>query len=356
MSPLDRLLGKAITESGGISVADYMALCLTHPQYGYYTTRDPLGAAGDFITAPEISQMFGEMAGLWLAQAWQDQGSPSEFALVELGPGRGTLMADILRVAGGVPGFLQAARVCLVEVSPRLRAQQEARLRDFEPEWFDSFEATPELPTFLIANEFFDALPIRQFVRTEMGWQERLVGQDDSALGFVHSKPVISPDLDRRFPLLAEGRVVEICAAAESVAAGIGARLKALGGAALIFDYGAWHGVGDTLQAVLRHQPVDSLNHPHGQADLTAHVHFEPLALASGLRPHFFTQGGFLESLGITARAQRLAVADPAIEAQHRRLTHPEEMGTLFKVLALLPDAAPQPPGFEHDARHSDRS
>ena len=184
MTPLARLLAERIRETGPITVADYMAECLLHPVHGYYTTRDPFGAAGDFTTAPEISQMFGELLGLALAQAWLDRGSPAPFTLAELGPGRGTLMADILRATKGVLGFHAAAQVVLVEASPHLRKVQAVTLSGHAPRWCDRVEDLPEAPLFLIANEYLDALPIRQFQRGPDGWQERLVGLRDGALTF----------------------------------------------------------------------------------------------------------------------------------------------------------------------------
>ncbi len=349
MNQLDDIIHARIAQNGPMPVSEYMALCLTHPDYGYYTTRDPLGAAGDFTTSPEISQMFGEMIGLWLAQTWLNNGRPTDFVLVEMGPGRGTLMADVLRAVEKVPGFLDAARVFLMEVSPHLKAKQKQALSGHKVKWIESANDLPDIPIYLIANEFFDALPIDQFIKTEMGWQKRFIVRDSSSLNYISAKPVIEPELDKKFPLVAEGRVVESAALAESIISEVAQKIQARGGAALIIDYGEWTGIGDTLQAVLHHQPVDALNHPHGEADLSAHVNFSGLAHASGLRPHFTTQGGFLESMGITARAQRLAAVaknPDVIVAAHRRLTHPDEMGTLFKVLALTPETAPEPVGF----------
>ena len=171
----DRLLTR-IRNDGPLSVADFMTDCLLHPQFGYYTTRDPLGAAGDFVTAPEISQMFGELIGLALAQSWLDQGRPARFVLAELGPGRGTLMADLLRAVRGVPGFLEAADIWLVEASPVLQAQQAQALAGHAPNWVPQVQDLPDAPLWLIANEFFDALPIRQFLRDGDGWREKRVG------------------------------------------------------------------------------------------------------------------------------------------------------------------------------------
>lgn len=354
MNLRDRLIAR-IRQSGPISVAEYMADCLLHPEFGYYTTRDPLGRQGDFITAPEISQMFGELIGLALAQCWLDQGRPSPFTLAELGPGRGTLMADALRATRGVPGFADAARVVLVEASPTLRAIQGETLAGHDPRWADSADALPDAPLFLIANEFFDALPIRQFRREKDGWRERQVGLAGDRLAFGLSGPVNPPVLGSRLADTKPGDTVEICPAAGPVTGAVARRIADHGGVALIVDYGDWRALGDTLQAVRDHQCVPVLETP-GQADLTAHVAFEPLAesaRACGLAATQMTaQGIFLERLGITARAQALArgkggTALETVRSGHRRLTHPEEMGNLFKVLGLLPATAPLPPGLD---------
>mgnify|MGYP000064843703 FL=1 len=352
MTPLAEILARRIAKTGPISVAEYMAECLLHPEHGYYATRDPFGAGGDFTTAPEISQMFGEMVGLWLAQVWLDQGTPAPFTLAEPGPGRGTLMADILRATRAVPGFLDAAQVHLVEASPTLRGIQRKTLDGHQVTWCDSVADLPGQPLFLVANEFFDALPIRQFQRDPKGWRERQVALIDGKLAFGLSAPAPIAALDHRLADTGAGDIVETCPQAAPIIAEIAARIEAHGGAALVFDYGGWHSLGDTLQALRGHKADDPLAHP-GEADLTAHVDFEALAAAApGLTARPLTpQGLFLERLGITARAQALAarLSGPALEthvAAHRRLTHPQEMGTLFKTLALMPNNAPTPPGF----------
>ncbi|MBL9049895.1 MAG: SAM-dependent methyltransferase [Tabrizicola sp.] len=349
MTPLARLLAHRIREGGPISVADYMAECLLHPVHGYYNTRDPFGTAGDFTTAPEISQMFGELIGLALAQSWLDQGAPPAFTLAELGPGRGTLMADILRATRGIPGFHSAAQVVLVEASPVLRELQARTLRvhDLVPDWVMTAEDLPGQPLFLIANEFFDALPIHQYQCVKGHWHERLIGLQDGALAFgLAEHPSQPATLAARGA--EEGAIVEECRVGRVVMEAVSDRLSRHGGLALIIDYGDWRSRGDTLQALRRHAFDDPLAHP-GEADLTAHVDFEALA---GQRPHHYTtQGAFLTRLGVDARAERLArnLSGPALEshrAAHRRLTHPEEMGSLFKVLALTRAGAPLPPGF----------
>ncbi|MEY8837866.1 class I SAM-dependent methyltransferase [Cribrihabitans sp. XS_ASV171] len=349
------LLLERIAQDGPMSVADYMATCLMHPQYGYYSTRDPLGADGDFITAPEISQMFGELVGLSLAQSWLDQGRPSPFCLAELGPGRGTLMADMLRATQTVPGFTEAAEIVLVEASPALAAVQAQVLDGYTPSWTDSIENLPDLPLFLVANEFFDALPIRQFFRSGDGWRERLIGTRDGTLAFGMGAQGAQPALSHRIEDTTEGDLVEIPTMSPVIMGGVAKRIATHGGAALVVDYGDWRSLGDTFQALQAHKQVDPLDDP-GRADLTAHVDFEPLAhaarAAGAAHSRLTPQGVFLERLGITTRARRLASAldgtarDMLIRA-HRRLTHPDEMGQLFKVLGLFPATASAPPGLE---------
>ncbi|MDR5652337.1 class I SAM-dependent methyltransferase [Ruixingdingia sedimenti] len=355
MTPLAALLTRRIAATGPMTLADYMAECLLHPDHGYYTTRPPFGAEGDFTTAPEISQMFGELLGLCLAQAWLDQGRPGAFTLAELGPGRGVLMADVLRATARVPGFHAAARVVLVEASPALRDRQRAAVAPHAVDWADSADALPEAPLFLLANEFFDALPIRQFARAGAGWAETMVGLNaDGRLALGRATPLPVAALAGRLADTAPGDVVELCPAAPGVMAAVAGRVARHGGVALAVDYGGWRSRGDTFQALRRHGFADPLAEP-GQADLTAHVDFEPLARAAedaGARAlPLVTQGVLLERLGIAARASALAgrLAGDALAAHlaaHRRLTHPEEMGTLFKALAVIPHGAPLPAGF----------
>jgi len=355
VTPLARLLARRIATTGPIGLDAYMAECLLHPQHGYYATRDPFGRAGDFITAPEISQMFGEMLGLCLAQAWADQGRPSAFTLAEVGPGRGTLMADVLRVIRSVPGMEAAASVHLVEASATLRGVQREMLGERRVVWHETVAGLPEAPLFLIANEFFDALPIRQFLRTAEAWVERQVGVQGEALVPGLAPPTRFAALEPRLADTREGDVVETCPAAAPIIAEISRRIAAHSGAALIVDYGHWRSLGDTFQAVKAHAPCDPFACP-GEADLTAHVAFEPLAeaaRAAGATASAMTaQGVLLERLGITARAEALArkldgAALAAHIAAHRRLTHPEEMGQVFQSLAIFPVTAPIPPGFD---------
>jgi SAM-dependent MidA family methyltransferase len=353
-------LQRMIAADGPISIERYMSLCLGHPTRGYYATRDPFGAAGDFTTAPEISQMFGELLGLWAAEVWRMMGWPRPLRLIELGPGRGTLMADLLRAARVAPGFAEAVDVHLVETSPVLAALQKGTLaRSSAPiAWHGRLCDVPAGPAIVIANEFFDALPIRQFVRTERGWCERLVGLDPQgalAFGLAPASDACLPDHG------SPGDILERSPAALDLAQEIAARIAAHGGAALIIDYGyAAPACGGTLQAVKRHAFADPLAEP-GEADLTAHVDFASLAAAaraSGASVRGpVPQGEFLRALGIETRARALqagANAEQAvdIDAALRRLTGdaPAEMGKLFKVLAVSHPDLPGLPGFARAA------
>lgn len=355
MSALRVEIEGLIAVEGPLTVERYMALCLGHPVYGYYRTRDPLGARGDFTTAPEISQMFGELIGLWAAEVWRAMGEPSPVRLVELGPGRGTLMADALRAARVLPAFRSATAVHLVETSPTLRAHQEAALAPAGApvSWHGDLAEVPDGPAIVVANEFFDALPIRQFVGTERGWCERLVGLSEGGLAFG-----LAPEPARDVPLpVSPGATLEWPAAGVAVMDRLAARLVAQGGAALVIDYGhAKSGFSDTLQAVRDHAYADPLADP-GEADLTAHVDFALLASAG--RSTRATvhgpvlQGDFLRALGIDARAAAIQqratpVQGEAIDAAVARLTGSGEgqMGELFKVLGLGAPDLPLLPGF----------
>ncbi len=355
MTALKAELIRLIREEGPLPVSRYMALCLGHPRHGYYMTRDPLGATGDFTTAPEISQMFGELIGLWAVQIWQAMGAPADVRLVELGPGRGTLMADMLRAAQVVPAFRDALSVHLVETSPVLREIQAATLAGKAgPVWHDRVETALDGPVIVVANEFLDALPLDQFVMTERGWRERLVGQGaERALVFGLGEGEAGPDFPA--PL---GSVFEQPAIALDIVSALSRHLAEAGGAALLIDYGSMRsGFGDTLQAMKGHAFVDPLTEP-GEADLTVHVDFArvaQMALKSGTACHGpATQGTFLLALGLADRAQALsAKATPeqaqAIGAAFDRLTARGEtgMGELFKVLALSHPGLPSLPGFD---------
>ncbi len=354
MTPLARHLATLIARDGPISVASFMAAANAH----YYATRDPFGAQGDFVTAPEVSQMFGELIGLWSADTWHAQGAHAPAVLAELGPGRGTLMADALRaVRRAAPRFLDAATVHLVETSPKLRARQREILG--ERYWHDAIETLPHRPLFLIANEFFDALPVRQFVRAPQGWCERCVGLaniDAPRFTFVVAPdPVPDTLLPAAVRNAPPGSLAEIRPAGEAILAHLSERIQTHGGAALIIDYGhAPSAVGDTLQGVKAHAFRDPLEAP-GEADLTAHVDFAALARAAegvGARVHGpVTQGVFLERLGLSTRTAALkkgadAQSAAAIDAAQRRLVAADAMGTLFKAFAITPRAAPLPAGF----------
>jgi NADH dehydrogenase [ubiquinone] 1 alpha subcomplex assembly factor 7 len=360
LTPLAALIRDLAAGQGPLDIGRYMALALAHPRHGYYTSRDPLGAGGDFVTAPEISQLFGELLGLALAQAWLDAGRPRRALLVELGPGRGTLMADALRAARAAPGFADAVELHLVEASPVLRARQAELLGAYAPRWHASLQTVPAAgPLLLVANEFFDVLPLRQFVRRDGAWRERLVDLDPDGPGlrFVLARtptPLALPETEADPP---EGAVLEVSPAREALAQELGRRLAAQGGLALVVDYGdAGPWLADTFQAVRGHRSVDPLEAP-GEADLTAHVDFAALARAARLGGAAaygpVPQAVLLRRLGIDLRLERLvrAAADrdraDALRAGAARLTLPAEMGQLFKALALAPPGAPVPPGFE---------
>ena len=346
MTTLKNILLRQIARLGPMTVSEFMAQCLYHPQHGYYTNGNPLGAQGDFTTAPEISQMFGELIGLSLAQAWLDQGAPAPFCLAELGPGSGQLMSDILRVTKSVEGFHDGMQLHLCEVNTNLKLEQASRLTD--PIWVRDTSELPDLPLFLIANEFYDCLPINQYVAREGGWDETIIAVKDDMLTFAR-RPAGA--VGSELPNAPTGTIIELSPAANAIAQDIAKIIAQNGGCALIFDYGGLGG-GDTLQAMQRNKKVDPL-HDVGASDLTAHVNFAALRDAvtgvqiTGPDP----QGAFLERLGITQRAQQLAqnLSAEALEAHvaaHRRLTHPNEMGQLFKAFAITPIDAPIPAGF----------
>jgi len=359
VNALARLLAARIRESGPLPIADYMEAALAHPEHGYYRTRDPFGARGDFITAPEITQMFGELIGLWCVDVWRRMGEPESFVLAELGPGRGTLMGDALRAAKLAPDFLAGARLHLVETSPVLRMAQECTLGAHRPRWHERAEDLPDGPILVVANEFFDALPVRQFIRRETGWHERRIGLGEDGETFVFTldptpNEVAIPPISDSARL---GAIREVAPATLALAAWLGARIARDGGAALIVDYGYYPSVcGDTLQALRDHRAHFVLDDP-GDADLTAHVDFGAIADAArtgrarawGPAP----QGDFLLSLGIEERARLLAAANPVqnanIVAAYRRLIDPFAMGSLFKVLAVTHPALPALAGFPEE-------
>jgi len=354
VNDLATLIARRIALTGPITVADFMGEALGHPVHGYYRRAAAIGSAGDFITAPEVSQMFGELAGAWLADRWLAMGSPPSVRLVELGPGRGVLMQDALRATRGVPGFHAALDLHLVETNATLRAEQARRLAAFRPSWHERLDAVPDGPLLLVANEFFDALPVRQFHKSSRGWHERMVGLGPGdTLTFA-----LAPGLTPFAPLLPagvpDGAEAELCEPARAIAAAIGTRIARHGGWALIVDYGYDSGHGASLQAVRGHRGTGILDHP-GETDLSTHVDFAALAAAaSGAGSRTFGpvgQGAFLVALGIAQRAETLrARATPvqrqAIDAALGRLIDEGQMGTLFRVLAVGDGRSARPAGF----------
>ncbi len=335
MTALEKIIVAMIESDGPMALDRYMALCLGHPEHGYYMTRDPFGKAGDFTTSPEISQVFGELIGVWCLSVWHMLGEPRQFALVELGPGRGTLMADVLRVIAKDEKCRKAASVHFVETSPVLREAQRARVPDAT--WHAGLASLPTLPTLFVANEFFDALPIRQFERVEGRLFERCVGvaHGQLTLGLVPTPLHISMSSDG---------VIEDSQMRDAFAAELGHHLKTTGGAGLVFDYGhARTSLGDTLQAMRNHGFAQALKDP-GDQDITSHVDFESLAkgfAAGGAKPvGLMTQGDFLGAMGLEQRTAMLTntvkgEAKQNLVAASERLAHPAGMGHLFKVMAV---------------------
>lgn len=361
-SPLESEIRRLIALAGPLPLAEYMRLCLTHPQHGYYVTHEPIGAAGDFITAPEISQMFGELIGVWMVGAWQQMGAPENLRIVEFGPGRGTLMADAMRATKVVKAFHTAAVLHLVEISPKLRDIQDRRLEGIGVPalWHTTLADVPEgAAVILVANEFVDALPVHQAIRQADGWHERAVviaPGGELAIGVVPDPlPNFEATLPRELRQSPVGSIYEW--RSDTIGFDIGRRVRDTG-AALIVDYGhARQGLGETLQAVAGHAFTDPLHAP-GQADLTAHVDFAALALSAeimGARSQGpITQRDFLLRLGIDKRAAALkANASPeqaaAIDSALARLTGAgaRAMGEIFKVLAITDPRIGTLPGFE---------
>jgi SAM-dependent MidA family methyltransferase len=354
-SPLEAEIAQRITAQGSVSVAEYMALCLAH----YYGTRDPLGRSGDFITAPEVSQMFGELIGLWMAAVWQQMRAPSPVPIVELGPGRGTLMVDALRAAKIMPGFREAISLHLVEISPVLQAKQRETLRDSDVSiaWHDRLDDIPDGPAIIVANEFFDALPAHQAVKRADGWHERRIGIVEGRFVFTEASETL-PHLEH-LPLSIgnahHGAIFEW--RDEDAARALGQRV-AQGGAALVIDYGhAQSAEGETLQAVGAHAYADPLTRP-GELDLTAHVDFEALisaATSAGAKAFGpVTQADFLRRVGIEQRAATLKAKATAklaaeIDAALARLTGSgrKDMGRLLKAVAFAGPPLVALPGFE---------
>ncbi len=356
-------IARRIRAEGPLTIAAFMAIALHDPDAGYYATHDPIGAEGDFTTAPEISQIFGELIGVWCGDLWQQIGRPDPVVVAELGPGRGTLMSDLLRAVETVPGFRRAVRLHLVEASPVLRAEQEQRLGQFRPAWAGRIEDLPDGPLLLIANEFLDALPIRQFVRCGFHWAERMVVLDregNFAVADGRENPAAALLIPAGLRNSAPRTIAEICPAALVLASAIGARLGRQPGAALFIDYGHFPSMpGATLRAVSQHRLVSPLAAP-GTADLSAAVDFAAVAEAAqkaGAEIYGpVTQGRFLAVLGAELRSAALGARATAgqrlvLESGVRRLLDPAEMGEIFKVLALVSPGLPPPAGFDGYAR-----
>lgn len=346
MSELKAFLQTEISKTGFVHIGDYMAYTLGHPTHGYYMKQDPFGVAGDFTTAPEISQIFGEIIGAWVVDVWEKMGQPAEFTLLECGPGRGTLMADMLRVGAMVPGFLAACKVCLLEMSPVLKDAQAEALANIsvQCDWVISLDDVPrDRPVIVIGNEFLDALPVRQLEKTAHGWSERVVSMVGQNLGITtQSAPA---DLVMRVPKALtgckQGEIVEVSEAREHFMRALAGLLDAAGGAGLLVDYG--HDVsaaGDTLQAVHKHEYVGVLDHV-GDADVSSHVDFSVMMDVVGDGALTY-QGHFLKALGAHVRAERLkdqaqdADQRAAVEPGYKRLVDADQMGRLFKVMGFV--------------------
>lgn len=345
---LKRRIAAMIAQTGPMPLADYSQLCLFDAAQGYYRSRDAIGAEGDFITAPQISQIFGELAGIWCAAVWQALGKPRQFVLAEAGPGNGTAMADMLRAAASVPGFIDAARVRLIEASPAMIDRQREALANSDADiaWVSDLQELPDGPLILFANEFLDCLPMRQYVKAGNAWLERCVGIDPSGglVSVLGAGMIDAPQLPNDASRETDGAVFETSPAREAWISALAMRLTEQGGAALIIDYGHGHpGFGDTFQAMRGHGFVDALAQP-GTADLTSHVDFAALGEAARIAganvSKIATQGDFLLAMGLLERAGRLGAGLPRTEQDRisgevARLAAPDAMGTLFKVLAL---------------------
>ncbi|MGV9008800.1 class I SAM-dependent methyltransferase [Brevundimonas sp.] len=354
---LAQRLAREIALTGPMTVADYVTRCLHDPQGGYYATQPSIGATGDFITAPMISQMFGELIGLWAVEVWERLGAPERVRLVEVGPGDGTLMADALRAARLAPDFLQAVDLVLIEPSAPLRAAQGRMLADSDvlPRWCAGLNCVEtDAPVILIANEVLDCLPARQFVKTEDGWAERRVGVTDDG-GLTFGLVAITGGFKRPDFAVEPGQTVEMSDQQAAFGRDVAALIKATSGAALLIDYGrARPEAGDTLQGLRRHHKVDPLDAP-GQTDLTQWADFPTVQDAAVRAGADVTgclgQGEFLHLLGIEARADRLKDgrpdAAPVIDRQLNRLTADDQMGTLFKACAIFSPHTLVVPGFE---------
>ncbi len=358
-SALGKIIAQMIAVDGPMPVDRYMALALGHESHGYYMGRDPFGRAGDFITAPEVSQMFGELIGIWCAAGWQMMDAPAEWNLIELGPGRGTLLADLVRACSVMPGLREGMKIHLVEMSPALKIIQAETLKraGIEATWHERLEDVPDGQSLIIANEFFDALPISQLQKQAGQWHERVVGlTGDGKLAFGLASDRVAPALVPSWAGSAEdGDIVEFSPVRDAVAREIGRRITTHMGAALIIDYGHMHSAaGDTLQAIRKHQFADVLAQP-GEADVTSHVDFEALTgavTADGAKPYGpVMQGDFLIKMGLKEREEMLRARADArqrirLAKGAQRLVSGNQMGQLFKVLAVTHPDMPKPAPF----------
>ncbi len=358
-SALGTVIADMISADGPMPVDRYMALALGHERHGYYMGRDPFGRAGDFITAPEVSQMFGELVGIWCAAGWQMMDAPAEWNLIELGPGRGTLLADLVRACSVMPGLRDGMQVHLVEMSPVLKTMQAETLKraGIEATWHDRLEDVPEGQSLIIANEFFDALPVSQLQKQAGHWHERVVGlADDGKLAFGLASDRVAPALVPTWAAnAADGDIAEFSPVRDAVAREIGRRIAKDMGAALIIDYGHMRSAaGDTLQAIRKHQFADVLSRP-GDADITSHVDFEALTTAvtaDGAKPYGpVMQGDFLIKMGLKEREEMLRARADArqrirLSKGAQKLVSGNQMGQLFKVLAVTHPDMPKPAPF----------
>ncbi|MDZ4792173.1 MAG: SAM-dependent methyltransferase [Hyphomicrobiales bacterium] len=348
-TPVETNVLASIAANGPMCVSDYMAMCLTDLEHGYYRKAEAIGRQGDFITAPEISQIFGELIGLWAVQVWRDMGTPAPFQLIELGPGRGVLMADALRAAKSAPDFLSAMMLCLVESSLPMRERQETALRAHNPVWLDDLGQAPLAPSIIIANEFFDALSIRQFAFENGVWRRRRIDASGGALHFVVGEPehglsVPTPESD--------GAIFEDSPSREAVIDQFACLAAHSPFAAIVIDYGhQGEAGGDTLQAVSRHGYASVFDRP-GETDLSSHIDFAALARRANQRGLLnfgpIPMGLFLLRLGMGVRLNQLCASttleqQEALIAGVRRLTSPMEMGELFRVLAVTNGVIPAP-------------
>ena len=353
MSPLKKKLLHYIQSNGPMSVEKYMDLCLYDPDHGYYRVRNGIGTIGDFVTSPELSQLFGELIGLWLAQVWVDQGKRQPFALVELGPGRGTLMSDILKSTSVVPHFNKAASIFLIEISEKLKKVQQQCLSKHTITWLKSIEELPEIPIFAIGNEFLDALPVRQFKRTNGVWKERCVSLDSNFnLFYCYVPSSFHTELQFLHGNVPDNEVIEVCDKAKGFISKFSNKILKNSGCALFIDYAHFGQLGDTFQAVRNHSFVDPLKNL-GESDLTCHVDFKTITDAAqfnGLRASkILTQRDFLLNLGIEKRVNSLVrnlneKEKHSIILAKNRLINKDGMGDLFKVVGITPKTAPDLP------------